>query len=70
MVVESYCVRDAEGTVTDMCSWYHLPSSVINNPKHTTMVAAYSYYNVATTVTLDVLMNDCLILAKIVRPRR
>jgi len=68
MVVESFVVRDTtSGDVTDFCSWYHLPSSVMNNPKHSKMFAAYSYYNVATTVPLEVLMKDCLILAKQVR---
>ena len=29
-----------------MCSFYHLPSTVIGNDKHKTLFAAYSYYNV------------------------
>lgn len=36
--------------VTDMCSFYHLPSTVIGHAKHRTLNAAYSFYNVATTV--------------------
>lgn len=33
-----------------MCSFYHLPSTVIGHAKHRTLNAAYSFYNVATTV--------------------
>ena len=54
---------DAE-EITDFCSYYHLHSSVLGNPKHTTLHAAYSFYNVANTVDLTELMRDCLILAK------
>lgn len=36
--------------VTDMCSFYHLPSTVIGHDRHRTLNAAYSFYNVATTV--------------------
>ena len=29
------CVpQDDKGIITDMCSFYHLPSTVISNPKH------------------------------------
>jgi glycylpeptide N-tetradecanoyltransferase len=41
-----------------------LPSTVIKNPKHNLLKAAYSYYNVATTVSLRDLMYNALILAK------
>jgi len=47
-----------------MVSFYTLPSTVVNNPVHKTIKAAYSYYNVATTMTLQDLMHDGLILAK------
>lgn len=67
-VVSSFVnVRKDEGgkeVITDFCSYYHLHSSVLGNPKHTTLRAAYSFYNVAATVDLTELMRDCLILAK------
>eukprot|EP00584_Thalassiosira_punctigera_P010807 CAMPEP_0172546074 /NCGR_PEP_ID=MMETSP1067-20121228/15898_1 /TAXON_ID=265564 ORGANISM="Thalassiosira punctigera, Strain Tpunct2005C2" /NCGR_SAMPLE_ID=MMETSP1067 /ASSEMBLY_ACC=CAM_ASM_000444 /LENGTH=513 /DNA_ID=CAMNT_0013332945 /DNA_START=181 /DNA_END=1722 /DNA_ORIENTATION=+ len=67
-VVSSFVnVKKEEGgkeVVTDFCSYYHLHSSVLGNSKHTTLHAAYSFYNVATTVDLTELMRDCLILAK------
>ena len=50
--------------VTDMCSFYHLPSTVIGHEKHKTLKAAYSYYNVATSVPLLDLMRDALVCAK------
>ena len=64
-VVSSYVVQDrATKKVTDFCSFYHLPSSIIGHEKHNVLNAAYSYYNVATTVPLKQLMNDLLIFAK------
>eukprot|EP00386_Alphamonas_edax_P015128 GDKI01046290.1.p2 GENE.GDKI01046290.1~~GDKI01046290.1.p2 ORF type:complete len:485 (-),score=185.54 GDKI01046290.1:241-1695(-) len=50
--------------VTDVCSFYNLPSSILNNEKHNHLRAAYSYYNVATTCSLKDLMNDALIFAR------
>lgn len=52
------------GVVTDVCSFYHLPSSVIGNDKHTKLTAVYSYYNVATSIPFVDLMRDALILAR------
>lgn len=50
--------------MTDLCSFYHLPSTVIGNPKHSDLKAVYAYYNVATTMSLQELMKDALILAR------
>jgi len=63
-VVQAHVVKNAEGKVTDMISFYSLPSSILNNPKHKTLFAAYAWYNVATTQKLSIIMNDALILAK------
>jgi len=63
-VVYSFVRSDESGIVTDMISFYHLPSSVMHNTKHPTLNAAYSFYNVATSVDLKDLMKDALILAK------
>ena len=59
-VINSYVV-EKEDKITDFCSFYHLPSSILNMDD--TLWAAYSYYNVATSVDLVELMRDCLILA-------
>ena len=64
-VINSYVVEHPEThEITDMCSFYHLPSTVIGHPKYSTLQAAYSYYNVATSVPLVELMSDCLISAR------
>jgi len=60
-VINSYVV-ETDGEVTDFLSFYHLPSTILNHDD--TLHAAYSYYNIATTVPLLDLMKDALILAK------
>ena len=64
-MVYSYVVEEP-GTkqVTDMVSFYSLPSSVLGNDKHKTLLAAYSYYYFHHATPLLQLMNDALILAK------
>jgi len=62
-VIDSYVACDNNGKVTDFVSFYHLPSSILNHDQET-LYAAYSYYNVATTVPLEQLYKDALILAK------
>merc|ERR1711957_512092 len=56
--------KDGEEVITDFCSYYHLHSSVLGNAKHKTLHAAYSFYNVATSMDLTDLIRDCLVLAK------
>jgi len=63
-VVYSYVRENAPGDVTDVCSFYSLPSTILGNEKYNLLKAAYSYWNVATTVPLHELMSDALILAK------
>lgn len=63
-VVYCYVRENEKGEVTDVCSFYSLPSSILGHAKHNTLKAAYSYWNVASTVPLQDLMYDALILAK------
>eukprot|EP00271_Cylindrocystis_brebissonii_P023358 TRINITY_DN965_c1_g1_i1.p1 TRINITY_DN965_c1_g1~~TRINITY_DN965_c1_g1_i1.p1 ORF type:complete len:454 (-),score=92.06 TRINITY_DN965_c1_g1_i1:1353-2714(-) len=64
-VVETFVIDDpSTHVVTDFCSFYALPSSIIGNENYTTLKAAYSFYNVATTTPQLQLMNDALIMAK------
>nr|AAF19802.1 N-myristoyl transferase [Brassica oleracea] len=64
-VVDSYLVESPEThDLTDFCSFYTLPSTILGNPNYSTLKAAYSYYNVATKTTFSSLMNDALIVAK------
>lgn len=61
-VINSFVVENQNGEITDLCSYYHLPSTILGRAD--TLFAAYSYYNVATSVSWVDLMRDCLILAK------
>nr|XP_016510059.1 PREDICTED: glycylpeptide N-tetradecanoyltransferase 1-like [Nicotiana tabacum] len=64
-VIDSYLVESPEThEITDFCSFYTLPSSILGNQNHSTLKAAYSYYNVSTKTPLIQLMNDALIVAK------
>ena len=59
-VVYSYCVTNKKGEVTDFCSFYNLPFSVNGHKDYKLVKAAYSFYNVATTCTVQQLVNDAL----------
>ncbi|CAI7627032.1 unnamed protein product [Penicillium pancosmium] len=74
-VVWSYVVEDPQThKITDFVSFYNLESTVIDNPKHEKVRAAYLYYYATETAftgdqkalkdRLLVLMNDALICAK------
>jgi len=64
-VVYAYVVENEKtGEVTDFISFYELPSTIMNHPKYNGMRAAYSYYNVVTSVEWSKIMYDALILAK------
>jgi glycylpeptide N-tetradecanoyltransferase len=65
-VIDSYVVEN-NGVITDFGSFYHLPSTIMNNPQYNILKAAYSYYNVATKTPINELMNDLLISAKNVK---
>eukprot|EP01116_Phalansterium_solitarium_P016084 TRINITY_DN364_c0_g1_i4.p1 TRINITY_DN364_c0_g1~~TRINITY_DN364_c0_g1_i4.p1 ORF type:complete len:402 (+),score=135.78 TRINITY_DN364_c0_g1_i4:175-1380(+) len=64
-IVACYVIAGGpNGDVSDMCAFYSLPSTIVNHPTHKTLRAAYSYYNVASTVPLEALVKDALIFAK------
>jgi len=63
-VTFSYVIENSAGLITDVCSFYSLPSSILGHEKHNLLKAAYSYWNVATTVPLHELVYDALIFAK------
>ena len=60
-------LQDGTGKVTDFISFYTLPSSILRHPTYKTLKVAYSYYNVANTVSTTQLMGDALVLAKQVK---
>ena len=62
-----YCYVDGGSPgepLTDVFSFYYLPSQILNHPEHKTLKVAYSYYNVSTTGRLKEGMRDMLIKAK------
>lgn len=63
-VVYSYVREDKDGVVKDFTSFYSLPSTILGHEKYDALRAAYSYYNVATSVPLQDLMQDTLICAR------
>lgn len=63
-VIDSFVVEDEKGIITDFGSFYHLPSTIMNNPQYNLLKAAYSYYNISTKTPMSDLMNDLLISAK------
>lgn len=64
-VVDSYLVESPEThDVTDFCSFYTLPSTILGNQNYSILKAAYSFYNVSTATPLLQLMNDALIVSK------
>lgn len=63
-VVYSYVVENMNsGDITDFLSFYSLPSSILNHDQHKTLFAAYSFFNVANSVTTKELIRNALILA-------
>lgn len=77
-VIWTYVVEDpSTHKITDFFSFYCLESSVIKNPKHGTVRAAYMFYYATEAAfaenekglkeRLNDLMNDALVLAKKVR---
>jgi len=64
-VVSSFVVEDPETKkITDMCSYYSLPSSVLGDDKYKDLRAAYSFYNVSTKTKWVELITNALTMAK------
>jgi len=57
-------VVEKNNVITDMISFYTLPSTVVSHPTHKNIKAAYSFYNVAKSQDWTDLMGDALVLAK------
>ena len=56
--------RGTGAALTDLVSFYALPSTVMNHPAHKSLKAAYSFYNVSTKTPWVDLMGDALVMAK------
>jgi len=62
--VSSCSKQENSMVITDMVSFYTLPSTVVSHPTHKKLQAAYSFYNVSTVTPWVDLIGDALILAK------
>lgn len=62
-IIECFVVEN-EGKITDLVSYYALPSTVMHHPTHKQIKAAYSFYNVASKTPLEELIYDALVSAK------
>jgi len=62
--VTSPSKKDNSMVITDMVSFYTLPSTVMSHPTHNKLKAAYSFYNVSTVTPWVDLIGDALVLAK------
>jgi glycylpeptide N-tetradecanoyltransferase len=62
-IIECFVVEN-EGKITDLVSYYALPSTVMHHPVHKQIKAAYSFYNVSTATNINDLLYDALISAK------
>jgi len=63
-VMSAYVVEDPKTKeITDLISFYTLPSTILQHATHKSLKAAYSWYNVSGKTPLKQLLNDALILA-------
>jgi glycylpeptide N-tetradecanoyltransferase len=63
-VVYSYVREDSNNKITDFISFYSLPSSILQHESYKKLMAAYSFFNINTTLTVKEIMKCALILAK------
>lgn len=64
-VIYSFVVEDENShEITDFCSFYSLPSSILKHPKHSKLKAAYSYYTVPGKHSLGQMVQAMLVEAK------
>ena len=62
-VVYSYVREDSNNKITDFISFYSLPSSILQHESYKKLMAAYSFFNINTTLTVKEIMKCALILA-------
>ena len=62
-VVYSYVIETG-GKITDFFSFYSLPSTVINHPLHKVLRAAYCFYYVPGSLSLQPLLREALTAAQ------
>lgn len=62
-IIECFVVEN-DGEITDLVSYYALPSTVMHHPVHKQIKAAYSFYNVSTKTNIKDLVFDALVSAR------
>nr|CAG4641655.1 EOG090X055U [Eurycercus lamellatus] len=62
-IVDCFVVEN-DGIITDLVSYYTLPSTVMHHPVHKSLKAAYSFYNASSSTPWNQLMGDALVTAK------
>lgn len=62
-IIDSFVV-ETDGEITDIVSYYTLPSTVMHHAVHKSLKVAYSFYNVSSKTPWIDLMTDALISAK------
>ncbi|KAI2658588.1 Glycylpeptide N-tetradecanoyltransferase 1 [Labeo rohita] len=63
-VIDTYVVESMADTITDMVSFYTLPSTALNHPVHKGLKAACVLYCISKATPLLQLMEDILIICK------
>lgn len=63
-IMECFVVVNSENKITDMFSFYSLPSSIIGNPEYKELRAAYGYYIVPGSMNIKELTMATIIKAK------
>ena len=62
-VIYSYVIENDKGEVTDLLSFYTLPSTIIGNDQYQELRAAYMFYTVPNNHAIADLLQNALILA-------
>ena len=62
-IIECYVILDETKTITDLFSFYNLPSSIAGNNKYSNLKAAYAYYMIPGKLSIRDLVRACMITA-------
>jgi glycylpeptide N-tetradecanoyltransferase len=64
-VIETFVVKNNDGVITDLCSYYILPAKITqDNDKHKILNSVCSHYNISTSVNVCELVKNLLIKIK------
>jgi glycylpeptide N-tetradecanoyltransferase len=63
-IIECFVVVNKENKITDLFSFYNLPSSILGHKKYTELKAAYAYYLIPGDLPMIELVRGCMITAK------